>query len=151
MGRSQETFNKKEKEKKRLKKREEKQKKREERKANSKKGEGFEEMFAYVDENGQITDTPPDLTKKKVEIKAENIEIGVPKRTEEENDPVRKGKVVFFDSSKGYGFVRDTDDDEKYFVHVSGLLDGEISENDSITFELEKGMNGLNAVRVKKV
>ena len=80
MAKSQQTFNKSEKEKKRLKKREEKQKKREERKANSKKGEGFEEMFAYVDENGQISDTPPDLTKKKVEIKAENIEIGVPKR-----------------------------------------------------------------------
>ena len=58
---------------------------------------------------------------------------------------------MFFDSSKGYGFVRDTADDEKYFVHVSGLLEDQIAENDSITFELEKGMKGLNAVRVKKV
>ena len=63
----------------------------------------------------------------------------------------RVGRVIRFFNRKGYGFVRDTADDEKYFVHVSGLLDGEISENDSITFELEKGMKGLNAVRVKKV
>ena len=63
MARSQETFNKKEKEKKRLKKRQEKQLKKEERKANS-KGGGLENMLAYVDENGHITDTPPDRTKK---------------------------------------------------------------------------------------
>ena len=150
MGKSQETFGKKDKEKKRLKKREEKQRKKEERKANSKKGEGLESMLAYVDENGQLTDTPPDATKKKKEILAENIEIGVPKRIEEEFDPIRKGKVAFFDDSKGYGFIRDLDIDEKYFVHVSGLID-EIEENDSVTFELEKGMKGMNAVRVKKV
>ena len=149
MGRSQETFGKKDKEKKRLKKREEKQRKKEERKANSKKGEGLESMLAYVDENGQLTDTPPDATKKKKEILAENIEIGIPKRIEEEFDPIRKGKVAFFDDSKGYGFIRDLDTDDKYFVHVSGLID-EIEENDSVTFELEKGMKGMNAVRVKK-
>ena len=84
MGRSQESFGKKDKEKKRLKKREEKKRKKEEKKANSKKGEGFESMLAYVDENGHLTDTPPDTTKKKKEILAENIEIGIPKRVEEE-------------------------------------------------------------------
>lgn len=149
MGRSQETFGKKDKEKKRLKKREEKQRKKEERKANSKKGEGLESMLAYVDENGQLTDTPPDATKKKKEILAENIELGVPKRIEEEFDPIRKGKVAFFDHSKGYGFITDLDNDEKYFVHVSGLID-EIEESDSVIFELEKGMKGMNAVKVKK-
>ena len=60
MARSQETFNKKEKEKKRLKKKQEKQLRKEERKANNNKGAGLESMLAYVDENGQITDTPPD-------------------------------------------------------------------------------------------
>ncbi len=148
MARSQETFGKKEKEKKRKKKREEKQRKKEERKANSNKGGGLENMLAYVDENGQIVDTPPDETKKKKVI-AENIEIGVPKKEKVEFDPIRKGKVVFYESSKGYGFILDLDTEEKYFVHVSGLLD-EIAENDSVIFELEKGMKGMNAVRVKK-
>ena len=149
MARSQETFNKKEKEKKRLKKKQEKQLRKEERKANNNKGAGLESMLAYVDENGQITDTPPDKTKKKVEIKAENIELGVPKKEVIEEDVIRKGKVAFFDTSKGYGFIRDLANEEKYFVHISGTLD-EIGENDSVTFELEKGMKGLNAVRVKK-
>ena len=149
MARSQETFNKKEKEKKRLKKKQEKQLRKEERKANNNKGAGLESMLAYVDENGQITDTPPDKTKKKVEIKAENIELGVPKKEAVEEDVIRKGKVAFFDTSKGYGFIRDLANEEKYFVHISGTLD-EIEENDSVTFELEKGAKGLNAVRVKK-
>ncbi len=95
-------------------------------------------MLAYVDENGQIVDTPPDETKKKKVI-AENIEIGVPKKEKVEFDPIRKGKVVFYESSKGYGFILDLDTEEKYFVHVSGLLD-EIAENDSVIFELEKGL-----------
>tara|TARA_X000001036_G_C20480748_1_gene725554 strand:- start:343 stop:795 length:453 start_codon:yes stop_codon:yes gene_type:complete len=149
LARSQETFNKKEKEKKRLKKKQEKQLRKEERKANNNKGAGLESMLAYVDENGQITDTPPDKTKKKVEIKAENIELGVPKKEVIEEDVIRKGKVAFFDTSKGYGFIRDLANEEKYFVHISGTLD-EIGENDSVTFELEKGAKGLNAVRVKK-
>jgi hypothetical protein len=59
MAKSQITFNKKENEKKRLKKRLEKEKKREARKANA-PGGGFENMIAYVDENGNLTDTPPD-------------------------------------------------------------------------------------------
>ena len=63
MGKSQETFNKKEKEKKRLKKSQEKQQRREERKLKPKGG--FESMMAYVDENGNISDTPPDPLKKK--------------------------------------------------------------------------------------
>ena len=149
MARSQETFNKKEKEKKRLKKKQEKKLRKEERKANNNKGAGLESMLAYVDENGQISDTPPDKTKKKVEIKAENIELGVPKKEVIEEDVIRKGKVAFFDTSKGYGFIRDLANEEKYFVHISGTLD-EIGENDSVTFELEKGLKGLNAVRVKK-
>jgi hypothetical protein len=59
MAKSKATFGKKEKEKNRLKKRKEKEEKKAERKANSNKGKSFEEMLAYVDENGTITSTPP--------------------------------------------------------------------------------------------
>ena len=148
MGRSQETYYKREKEKKRLKQRKEKQERKEERKANAKSGE-LEDMMAYVDENGNITDTPPDPSKKKkVDISA--IEIGVPKKEKEIFNPNREGKVEFFNHSKGFGFIRDSENQEKYFVHINGVLD-EIDENDKVTYELERGAKGMNAVRVKKV
>ncbi|MDL5512841.1 cold shock domain-containing protein [Arenibacter sp. M-2] len=151
MAKSQQTYSKSEKEKKRLKKREEKQKKKEARKLESKEnGPGIQ--FAYVDHDGNLTDTPPDPSKK-IKIDASTIEIGVPKRDDsdvEEFDPVRNGKVSFFDTSKGFGFIIDTENQEKYFTHVSGLID-EIAENDKVSFELEKGMKGMNAVRVKKI
>lgn len=150
MAKSQQTFNKLEKEKKRLKKREVKRKKREERKANSNKGEGLDSMIGYVDEYGFLTDTPPDPTKK-IKIDASSIVIGIPKKEEmEEEDPIKKGKVSFFDSSKGFGFILENDTQEKYFVHVSGVLE-EIQENDKVAFELERGLKGMNAVRVKKI
>ena len=149
MAKSQETFNKKEKEKKRLKKREEKQKKKEERKANNSKGGSLDDMIAYVDYFGNITDTPPDPSQKIV-VNAENIEIGVPKREEDNSDPVHNGIVEFFNDSKGYGFIKDLGNQETYFVHVNGLVD-EIKEKDKVTFELERGMKGMNAIKVTKI
>ena len=148
MAKSQQTFNKKENEKKRLKKRLDKQKKREERKANAEES-GNDNMIAYVDEYGMLTDTPPDPTKKKV-IDATKIQLGVPKREAAEIITTRKGRVEFFNDSKGYGFIKEHETNEKYFVHANGLLE-DIVENDVVTFELEQGLKGLNAVRVKKV
>ena len=151
MAKSQQTFNKSEKEKKRLKKREEKKKKKLARKAAAKESGGGIQ-FAYVDYNGNLTDTPPDPSQK-IEIEAEDIVLGIPKKEEgdvEKFDPVRNGKVSFYDSSKGFGFIIDSVDQQKYFTHVSGLID-EIVENDNVSFELEKGMRGMNAVRVKKI
>lgn len=146
MAKSQQTFNKIEKEKKRLKKREEKRKKKEERKSSG--SESSE--FAYVDQYGNLTDTPPNPDEKE-EVDAESIEIGVPKKEDlPEEDPQRQGKVSFFDHSKGYGFILDTQSQEKYFVHISGTLE-DIEENDKVVFELERGMKGMNAVKVKKI
>ncbi|NOY51022.1 MAG: cold shock domain-containing protein [Chlorobi bacterium] len=147
MAKSQQTFSKKEKEKKRLKKRLDKQKKREERQANS-EGGGLDSMIAYVDEHGNITDTPPDLTQKK-KIKAENIELGVPKREKEDIITERKGRVEFFNDSKGFGFIKENGTHEKFFVHINGCFE-QIQENDSVIFEIERGLKGMNAVRVKK-
>ncbi|MBM1107179.1 cold shock domain-containing protein [Aurantibacter crassamenti] len=149
MAKSQQTYNKTEKEKKRLKKREDKRKKMEARKAEAKESNKKGIEFAYVDFNGNLTDTPPDPSLR-VEIDVEDIAISVPKIAEgdrEAFDPVRSGTVSFFDTSKGFGFIIDSEDQEKYFTHVSGLID-EISENDKVSFELEKGMKGLNAVKV---
>lgn len=145
MARSQESYNKREKEKKRLKKREEKLKKKEARKEEAKEGGGGI-PFAYVDKFGNLTDTPQDPGEKE-EIDASEIVLEVPKKEKVEYDPLRKGKVSFFDHSKGFGFIVDEENQEKYFCHISGLLD-EINENDQVSFELEKGLKGLNAVKV---
>lgn len=147
MAGSQESFNKKNREKKRLKKRLDKQQKLAERKANS-PGGGLDNMIAYVDEYGNITDTPPDPTKRK-KIDAESIELGVPKREKDETPSVHKGRVDFFDTSKGFGFIKDLDNQERYFVHVKSLVE-EIREGDIVTFEIERSLKGLNAVDVKK-
>jgi len=147
MAKSQQTFNKSEKEKKRLKKRENKKKKMEARKAEAKLNgkKGIE--FAYVDHYGNLTDTPPDPSKKLI-VEAESIHVSVPKTLESDRvDPIRNGKVSFYDGSKGFGFIIDIETQEKYFTHVSGLID-DIAENDKVTFELEKGMKGMNAVKV---
>lgn len=144
MGKSQETFGKKEREKKRQKKKELKAKRKDERKANpGEKGE-----FTYVDVYGNFHDTPPEPGKK---VKAKDIEIGVPKREEmEEEDPIRKGVITFFNSSKGYGFIKDKDSQESIFVHINALTE-EVVENNLVTFEVEKGPKGLNALNVKVI
>jgi CspA family cold shock protein len=63
---------------------------------------------------------------------------------------MKTGKVKFFNVSKGYGFIKDTETDTDYFVHVSGLVD-EIKENDDVTFDLKEGKKGMNAVDVKLI
>ncbi len=148
MSKSQETWNKKEKEKKRQKKKEEKAQRKEERKANATDG-SLESMMAYVDEYGNISSTPPDPLKRKKIINADNIEVGVPRRKPaEETDPNRKGIVTFFNESKGFGFIKDTESQESIFTHVRGHLEA-IKENDRVTFQVEQGPKGLNAVDVK--
>ena len=145
MAKSQQTLNKKEKEKKRLKKKQEKREKREERKLNAVTGE-LENMMAYIDENGNITDTPPDPSKKK-EFIAENIVLGVPIREEEDEETTKVGFIEFFNTEKGFGFIKEEGTNEKFFVHVHGLID-EVKEGNKVSFELERGLKGMNAVQV---
>jgi len=61
---------------------------------------------------------------------------------------MNKGTVKFFNKTKGFGFIKDEESNNEYFVHVTGLVD-EIQENDEVTFELKEGKKGLNAVNVK--
>lgn len=150
MARSGETFGKKEKEKKRLKERQEKKEKMDERKANAKKGKSLDDMMAYIDEDGNISSTPPDPRKKKV-FNAEDMQIGVPKHVPgEEEDPIRTGLVAFFNDDKGFGFINDSITKERVFVHIRALTEP-IRENDKVTFEVEMGPKGPTAINVKKV
>lgn len=152
MAKSQQTFSKNEKEKKRLKKREDKRKKMEARKAEKEANGSSGIDFVYVDHMGNLVDTPPDPSLK-VKVDAEDIVLGVPKTPDGEKetfDPVRKGTVEFYDSSKGFGFIIDAVTKDKYFTHVSGLKD-DITEGNLVSFELEKGQRGMNAVKVSLV
>ena len=62
---------------------------------------------------------------------------------------MKKGKVKFFNNSKGFGFILDHESGQDVFVHSTGLID-EIRENDEVEFEVEQGKKGLNAVNVKR-
>ncbi|HNW89848.1 MAG TPA: cold shock domain-containing protein [Bacteroidales bacterium] len=62
---------------------------------------------------------------------------------------MKKGTVKFFNELKGFGFIKDSESDKEYFVHASGLID-QIKEGDEVSFELQEGKKGLNAVNVKR-
>ncbi len=142
-----ETWNKKEREKKKRQNKKDKAEKREERKENP-KSNSLDDMMAYVDENGNLSDTPPD-PKKMRKIKAEDIEIGIPKQGEiDPADLIRKGTVTFFNSEKGYGFIKDVQTQDSVFVHINACKD-EIFEGSKVEFEVEMGPKGANAINVK--
>lgn len=126
-------------------KRLEKQKRKEERKANG--TASFEDMIAYVDANGMLSSTPDEGTKEEVSL--ESIEIAIPKKEEEPEQTVLHGRVEFFNESKGFGFIKDINSTEKYFFHVSRLIDP-VDVNTKVTFELERGARGMCAVNIKK-
>jgi cold shock CspA family protein len=150
MAKSKETFNKKEKEKKRLKQRKEKQERMEERKANAKKGKTLEEMMAFIDENGNISDTPPDPRQKRT-FKVENIQISVPKLEKDNTSGgARTGVVTFFNDAKGFGFINDQQTNERIFIHVNNLTEL-IKESDKVMFEIEQGPRGQSAINVRKI
>jgi len=140
------SFNKREIEKNKQQKRKEKQQKKEERKNNP--TDSFEDMIAYVDENGVITSTPPDLTKKQ-NIDIEDIVISTSKK-EDIVDPILKGRVEYFNPDKGYGFIKNIGSMDKYFFHISSAPSS-IKEGNMVTFELERGQKGMNAVRITLV
>ena len=144
MARSRETYGKKDVRTKKEKKRKEKEQKRLERKENKSSG-SLDDMIAYVDENGNITDTPPQL-RPKVEIQLEDIVIATPKKEDIAAEPL-KGRVEYFNTEKGYGFIKDLASTEKYFFHISSAPEG-IGEGRIVLFELMRGTRGMNAVKI---
>ncbi|MDB4999170.1 MAG: cold-shock protein [Mucilaginibacter sp.] len=62
----------------------------------------------------------------------------------------KEGTVKFFNTTKGFGFISQSDNRSDVFVHSTGLID-EIRENDNVTFDVEEGKKGLTAVNVKVV
>ena len=144
-----ETWNKKEREKKKRQDKKEKAERKQERKENKNTSDP-ESMYAYLDENGNLSSKPPD-PRKKIIINVEDIEIGVPKHEPvNPEDLIRTGIVTFFNNEKGYGFIKDIVTQESVFVHINSLSEP-IKENNKVSYEVEMGPKGANAVNVKLV
>jgi CspA family cold shock protein len=62
---------------------------------------------------------------------------------------MKTGTVKFFNTEKGFGFIKDDETNNEVFVHKTGLIDN-IREDDHVTYEVEQGQKGLNAVNVKR-
>lgn len=138
------SFKKKEREKKKRKKKKEKAERREQKKTQS----NDTPEFMYLDENGNLSPTPPDPAKK-IKVKAEDIDISTPsKEKSEESKFSRSGVVKFFNADKGYGFIDDKETNESFFVHANNLVD-EITDNDRVVFEVGKGPKGPEAREVR--
>jgi len=148
MARSQETFTKREREKQRLKKQQDKREKMEERKSGKEKGKSLEDMMAYVDENGNLTDRPVDPAKRRT-YRQEDMVIAVAKMEDLPPDAPRNGVVSFFNHEKGFGFIVDVTTQERVFVHMSELS-FPVRENDKVLFEIGRGPKGPVATNVAK-
>jgi cold shock CspA family protein len=139
------SYQKKEREKKRRKRKQDKLDKREEKKGSESKTE----TFMYIDEFGQLSPTPPDLTVKRTEIKLEEIRISTPKKSDDDVvDFVKRGVVKFFNQEKRFGFITETMTNIDYFFHEENTIDA-VTEKDNVEFELTDGPKGLVAKDVK--
>ncbi|MBS1935859.1 MAG: cold shock domain-containing protein, partial [Bacteroidetes bacterium] len=116
-----ETWNKKEREKKKQQIKKQKEERRQERKEKTKESKSLDSMLAYLDENGNLSDTPPD-PRKKEKVKLEDIQIGIPKMEDRINETnLHKGTITSFNESKGFGFIKDRMTQQDIFFHVNGL------------------------------
>lgn len=143
------TFSKKEREKKKAKKKQDKAEKREDRKTDNNKGKGLEEMMAYLDENGNIVDTPPDQQQKEKKPSFTDRRGGAASG-EAPDDTVYTGMVSLLFVDKDYGFITEDETRSTVFVHSSKFKEP-IKEKDRVSFFKKKTPNGFSAVNVKKI
>jgi cold shock CspA family protein len=142
-----EYFSKRDREKKKQQIRKEKEEKKRERKENSRDGSSLVQMMAYVDENGNLTSIPQDLSKRR-EVNLDEIQIGVPKG--EDRNPINKfeeGVITYFNTEKGFGFIRETKTKQSVFVNAK-QLSSPVQLNDKVKFIINKGLKGLEATEV---
>jgi cold shock CspA family protein len=150
MVKSKQTYLKRQKEEKKKTKRKEKDEKKESRKGESNKGKGFESMIAYVDENGQLSDTPPDPAKRKV-LNLEDIQLGAHQPDPNDNSADGdSGRVYYYNEAKGYGFIKDNQTKESVFFHLSDVLTP-VKINDLVSYKKYRGAKSAEAQEVTVV
>ena len=147
MARSKETFSKKEIE---NRKRKQRQEKKERMAARKERGpQSFDDMIAYMDENGNLSSTPIDIRNKKV-YKLEEVPDAVPKAEAYIPDnQLHQGTVQYFSKSKGFGFIHDDATGERIFVHKD-QCNFPIAETDKVTYLKRMGDRGFMAMNVRK-
>lgn len=146
-----ETFNKRERRKKKIEKKREKEFRRDERRNTVTKGKSLEDMMAYVDEHGNLSNTPPD-PKNAYAISAEDIVIDIPKALAVDPEAPLTGVISYYDPSKGYGFIINDETKERLFVHVKSLAqpDTELNTGDKVSYTATRSPRGMQAVSVMK-
>ncbi len=139
------SYNKKERQKKKQKRKKDKEEKKKQRKI-----DGVKPLeFMYLDEDGNLSATPPDPTKKKKEISLDDVQISTPKKEDlEQEETERKGRVKFYNKEKRFGFIREVSTGNEFFFHEEKLLEP-IDEGNKVFFEVESGPKGPIAVNVK--
>ena len=145
-----EYFSKRDREKKKQQARKEKEEKKRERKDASRDGNSLAQMMAYVDENGNLTSIPQDLSKRR-EVNIDEIQIGVPKGEDRSQiDEFEEGVITYFNSEKGFGFIRESKTKQSVFVH-SKQLSSPVQLNDKVKFIVNKGLKRLEATEVSVI
>lgn len=138
------SYNKKEREKKRRKRKQNKIDKKKQKKIDGIKSA----EFMYMDENGNLTPNPPDPSKRE-SINVEDIEISTPKSLDQDQIKFLKiGLVKFFNQEKRFGFIEESSTNTDYFVHEDNLID-KVKEKDKVVFEIGNGPKGPIAIKVK--
>ena len=84
-----------------------------------------------------------------METDVKSLAISTP-RKETVEDPVCYGRVEYFNSEKGYGFIKEKETPIKYFFHIKYALTP-ITEGAVVTFETERGPKGPNAVKITAI
>ncbi len=138
------SFSKKENFKKKAQKLKEKALRRDERKTNNNKGKDLDDMLVYVDENGQLHNSPIDTTERE-EINIEDIQLGAAPIPEEE---LRKIGLVTYVSDKGYGFITENKTNENVFFHSNNCAH-EVKKGNKVSFEKERSAKGFSAINVQ--
>jgi len=149
MAKSKETYNKKEKEKKKQRQKQDKLQRKEERKASKRDGNSLDNMIAFVDENGNLSDSPPD-TKKQVSIDHEQIPLSVTgfRQQQEAVSPI--GTITFFNEEKGFGFITEKNSKNRFFFHINDARE-QPQLGDIVQFDVQASPRGPQAVQLVKI
>lgn len=142
-----EYFSKRDRERKKQQARKEKEEKKRDRKENARDGNSLAEMMAYVDDNGNLTSVPQDPSKRR-KFNVNDIEISSPKAENRDSlGQFVEGVVSYFNSEKGYGFIRQSTTKESVFVHHK-QLSSPVKINEKVRFLIAKGVKGPEAIEV---